>query len=292
MTVVSENFIQGYSDMLYHTLQQKGSKLKGAVTYKSQTGEYDYYDRLNPGEASEIVARFSDTIINDPDHDRRRMQLRPYAMGTYLDWADKHRLKIDPTSDYTQVVTNALSRTQDAVIVKAFDATVDTGKTGSSTAPFLAGQEIAAGSTNLSVPKLLNALILLNTVDGGDPSDPLNIVVTASQISALLNEPEISSADYNTVRALSQGEVNTYAGFKFHVVGEALLPKTGNNRPVFAWRKSGMIYAEAKGVSVTIDRRPDKNNAIQIYGTIDCGALRMEEKKVVRIICDESAVIS
>lgn len=295
MAVVSEAFVNSYSDMLYHTLQQKGSKLRGAVNYKSQKSEYDYYDRINPGEAHEITGRFQDTQVDDPDHDKRRCQIRPYAKATYLDWADKNRLNLDPTSDYSQVIVNALSRKQDAVIVASFDATVTTGKTGSTTVAFPTGangQEIAVGSTNLSVPKLLNALILLEQEDGGDDSDQLFVACTRSNIAALLNEQEVSSADYNTVKALSQGQIDTYMGFKFITMGDKLLPKTSNTRSVYAWRKSGVVFAEGQGISTTIDRRPDKNNSIQIYGSIDCGAVRMEEKKIVRILCDESAAIT
>jgi hypothetical protein len=38
-------------------------------------------------------------------------------------------------------------------------------------------------------------------------------------------------------------------------------------------------------VETSIDRRPDKRNAVQVYCTETVGATRIEEKRVVQIVC-------
>ena len=97
-------------------------------------------------------------------------------------------------------------------------------------------------------------------------------------------------ADYNTVRALVAGEVDTYMGFKFVIVDEDLLPpfavnSTNVGRVCFAYLKSNVVMATPKPVETTINTRPDKCNAWQVYSKLKGGATRYEDGGVVQIAC-------
>ena len=48
-----------------------------------------------------------------------------------------------------------------------------------------------------------------------DPEETRYLVCTANQLSDFLNIAEVKSSDYNSIKALVQGEVDTYLGFKF-----------------------------------------------------------------------------
>ena len=105
--------------------------------------------------------------------------------------------------------------------------------------------------------------------------------------SALLNTTSVTSSDFNTVKALVQGDVDTFLGFKFIVTNR--LSIASNIRSCFAWAEDGIALGVGKDVSARIDERADKGYATQVYYCMSIGATRMEEDKVVQIDCDESA---
>jgi hypothetical protein len=121
-----------------------------------------------------------------------------------------------------------------------------------------------------------------------DDSDPRIIVVSAKQIQDLLRTTEVTSADYNTVKALVNGDIDTFLGFKFRRVSSSLLPYNASTgvRTCFAYVRSGLKLADA-GRKVHVDIRADKSHALQIRTVASLGASRMEEKKVVEVAADE-----
>jgi hypothetical protein len=121
-----------------------------------------------------------------------------------------------------------------------------------------------------------------------DDSDPRIIVVSAKQLQDLLRTTEVISADYNSVKALVQGQLDTFMGFKFRRVASSLLPYNSSTgvRTCFAYVRSGLKLADA-GRKVHVDIRADKSHALQIRTVASLGATRMEEKKVVEIAADE-----
>jgi hypothetical protein len=144
----------------------------------------------------------------------------------------------------------------------------------------------ASSDVGLNVEKLRAAKEILDANEV-DPMDPRFCVVNAKQLRNLLAETEIGSADYNSVKSLVQGEVDTFLGFKF--IRTELIGVDGNlDHKVLFFAKSGMLLAMAAEPTAKIDVRPDKSYATQAYISVDAGATRMEESKVGRIICDPS----
>ena len=174
----------------------------------------------------------------------------------------------------------------DDVIIDAALGTAFTGETGSTSTTMLAGNQIANGSADLTVAKLRTAKKTLDLASV-DPSIPRYIAVGPEQIDALLGDTNVTSSDFNTVKALVQGEINTFMGFEFIVTNR--LSKSGNIRSCFAWAEDGLTLAIGKDVMARIDERSDKGYATQVYYCMSIGATRMEEEKVVQIDCDESA---
>ena len=112
-------------------------------------------------------------------------------------------------------------------------------------------------------------------------------IVSASQIQSLLRTTEVTSNDYNTVKALVAGEINTFMGFEF--IRTQLLPVASNIRRCMFYPRSGITFAAAEMVDVDIGPRRDKRNSQQVYVSHDIGAVRMEEVKVIEVSCDETA---
>jgi hypothetical protein len=150
----------------------------------------------------------------------------------------------------------------------------------------LSANTIAHGSADLTIAKLLQAKKAMDLLDV-DPSIPRYIAVGPNQIESLLGTTQVTSSDFNTVKALSNGQIDSFLGFQFILTNR--LAKSGNIRTCFAWAEDGIKLAVGKDVMARIDERSDKSYSTQVYYCATFGATRMEEEKVVAINCDESA---
>jgi hypothetical protein len=140
-----------------------------------------------------------------------------------------------------------------------------------------------------------------------DESEQHFFVFNALQKEALLSATEVTSSDFNSIKALVMGNIDTFLGFKFirleRLVDQAsalsFSPSTGlyDNATIdtngydrcLAYVKSGLVLAVGKDISSSIDKLPTKNMSTQVYTSMSLGATRIEEEKVLEIHCKESA---
>lgn len=291
---IDKAFVNTYKSNIEVQFQQMGSRLRPAVRQETQNAEFDFYDRIGPTDSVEILNRHSDTPLVETTHDRRRISLRDFDWADLIDRQDKLRMLADPTSPYTVNAAYALGRKVDQVIIESAFGTAYSGKTGATTVSFPAGQEIAqnyvesggATNTNLTIAKLRQARYLFDKNDAIMDGEPLFAAVTASQIQSLLRSTEITSADFNTIKALVNGEVNSFMGFNF--IRTELLPKTGDVRDCLFFAQQGICLAVAQDIQVDVGPRRDKRNSVQIYVSASFGASRMWEEKVLKVKCNET----
>jgi len=285
-TQITTAFSQQFSANVQLLSQQMGSILRGGVSEESVTGEKAFFDQVGAAAAVKRTSRHQDTPMVETPHSRRMVTMDSYEWADLIDDADKVRMLIDPTSTYARAAAAAMGRAMDDAIIEAATGTAKTGKSGGTSTSMLAAHQIANGSADLTLAKLIEAKKVLDLASV-DPSIPRHIAVGPDQIEALLNSTTVTSSDFNTIKALVQGEINTFLGFQFHV--STRLAKSGNIRTCFAWAEDGIKLAVGKDVMSRIDERSDKSYSTQVYYCATFGATRMEEEKVVQIDCDESA---
>jgi hypothetical protein len=284
-TQITTAFVNQFSSNIQMLSQQMGSLLRNAVDVETVNGEKAFFDQVGSAAAVLRTTRHADTPLIDTPHSRRMVTMSDYEYADLIDDQDKVRLLVDPTSTYARAAAAAMGRAMDDVIISAALGTALTGKDGTTSTPFDSNNQIAVGAAGLTLAKLIEAKEILDSNDV-DPSIPRYIACSPKQITNLLDDPEVTSADYNTVRALVKGELDSYVGFKFITTNR--LPVDGSdNRRVFAWAMDGIKLAVGKEPTARIDERADKSYATQVYYCMSVGATRMEEAKVVEILCDE-----
>lgn len=286
--LVTAAFVQHYTTNVSLLLQQRGSKLRPYVTTSSYTGKAaKAVEQIGQVAAMPRTTRHGDTPLINTPHDARWVFPLDFEIADLVDDQDKLRMIIDPSSPYAINQAMAIGRAiDDEIIVRALGASL-TGENGTTSTAFdTANQQIAASSAGLTVAKLREAkkILLSNEVDTS--VDPLFIAVTAEQIDDMLNSTEVGSYDYNSVKALVNGEVDSFMGFKF-VHCERLTVDGSSNRRVIAWAKSGLHLGMWKEVSSRMSERDDKSYSTQVYTCSTFGATRTEEGKVVEILCAE-----
>lgn len=306
-TQITTAFVKQFSSEVTHLSQQKGSRMQDKVRREAQNGKSAFYDRLGKAEAVEKTTRHSDTPQIDSEHSRRRVTLTDYVWADLIDKEDRRRLLMDPAGPYAQAAAWSLGRKKDVKLISAANGSAWGGEEGSTEVTLPNSQKLQAfdggGFSNANVAWLRG---IKKKFDSNDVDESIRRygAITSSQLESLLGEEEVTSADFNSIRALVMGEINTYMGFEFlrtellDTQVDALSASTttgavgsgtsvvGHRRCVF-WAMDGLLLATADDVETRIEERSDKNYATQVFASMGIGATRMEEAKVVIGLCDE-----
>ena len=282
---ITTAFVEQYKSNVFHLAQQKGSKLRDAVRTESIVGKSHFFERIGSTAAVKRTSRHADTPRVDTPHSRRKVTMDDYDWADLIDDSDKVRLLISPQSEYAKAGAYAMGRTMDDAIIAAATGNAFGGVSGGSTIALPAGQKIAHGSTGLTIAKLISAKEKLDAANV-DPDEARTLVCSAKQISDLLGTTQITSADFNSVKALVQGDIDTFMGFKF-IRSERLGLDGNSNRQVLAFTNTSMGLALGKDIQTKISERADKNYSTQVYLCMTIGATRVEDEKVLEIACTE-----
>lgn len=299
---VTDAFVQQFSGNIRLNAQQGKSRLRGCVTEDTITGESAYLEQVAPTAARKRISRHEDSPIMNTQHLRRRVVPYTWEWGDLIDKADKVRLLIDPASAYVDSAGRALGRAIDDEILASIFGTAFVGHAGAtslawpngnseSTPAQPAGTVVAvndwtygngSGNVGLTISKLISAKVALDAAEGDD--EERYIAIKAVQLGNLLATTEVTSSDYNSVKALVNGSIDTFMGFKF-IHSERLLLNASSQTRVPAWRKSGLGLGVASDISSRVAERSDKAFSWYAYASCDIGGSRLEEPKVVEIVC-------
>ena len=102
-------------------------------------------------------------------------------------------------------------------------------------------------------------------------------------ITTLLNTTEVKNADYNTVKTLAEGKMNTFLGFEFIVSNRVITSTDASSKAVMAWMRAAMGFNVGMDITSKIDEMPGKSHATQVACYATFGATRIEDEKIVEI---------
>ena len=283
---ITTAFVQQYSNNVQMLSQQKGSLLRNTVDAETVAAKNAFFEQVGQATAVKRVSRHGDTPQIDTPHSRRRVSMVDYEYADLIDKQDQVRTLIDPTSSYAQAAAFALGRAMDDEIISGITGNAFSGETGSTTVALPSAQKITeSGTDGLTIAKLREAKEKFDSASV-DPSIPRYLVVGPKQISDLLGTTQVTSSDFNTVKALANGEISTFLGFNFVVSNR--LSIASSKRLCLAYAMDGIKLALGQDIMTRIDERSDKGYATQVYVCMTMGATRMEEEKVVTIEAHEA----
>lgn len=293
---IPNHFKTTYASNIEVGLQQKQSKLEACVLVDTQEGEEKKYPDIGTAEAIDIDSRLQDTPIQNQTHGLRSITTIPSVATETIDKWDGGKVITDPTSVYVTNMVSAHNRRKDRHIVEAAIGPAWAGEVGKTQILLPSTQIVpvdyvesgAAAASRLTIAKLRRAAEILGLADNDD-DEPTYLAATQYQISDLLKTLEVTSDDFNTVKALVNGTVDSFMGFQFKRLSTKVMArlKTGTVRRIVAFKKSGIRLAVNGKVETRITELPNKNFAKLIWTSTNQGASRMNEEKVVAIDCEE-----
>lgn len=309
---ITSAFVKSYHANVFHLSQQMNSRLAMNCRQETQNSESDFWDRIGAVSAQDKVGRHADTTYSDTPHSRRRVTLKDKFYADLVDKEDKIRMLMSPESEYVKAAVMALNRAKDDEFISQALGNAYGGVDGGTAVALPIAQKVAAhdGTTTSGVNLNVRTLRAVAKVfDDNDIDESLKkyMAISSSQKQSLLAQTEITNADFNTVRALVDGKINEFMGFEFIRIQR--LPRSSSNvtytvtsgltgagtgtitaansRRCIAWAYDGMLFATASDIQAKIDVLPTKHYSTQVYASLHMGATRMEEEKVVEVICSE-----
>ena len=261
---------QQFDDAVKHAFQTAGN-LRNTVTIRNNVvGDIYKFRKLGKGTANTKTTS-ADVTAMGVTHSLISCTLANWNAPEYTDIFDAAEVNFDERTELAQTISGALGRRLDQLILDALDAEASPAGT------------IAHGSAGMTLAKIVSAAEALN--DKGVPGNGRHFAVSAAGLSDLLNISTITSADYNSVRALMTGELNTFMGFNWHVIetrSEGGLDVSAGTTEAFAWHES------AVGLAIGIDLKTEVNYVAQktswlCNGMLKAGAVSRDGDGVVSV---------
>jgi hypothetical protein len=206
--------------------------------------------------------------------------LTDYIAAEYSDIFNQAKVNFDERQELVQVVAKAIGRRSDQMIIDALAA---------SSTSLTVATSIGGAGTNMNMAKLRETARLLNTANV--PAEDRYILIHASQLSSLLSETSVTSSDFNTVKALVNGELTTFMGFNFITIGDRSEGGlagggSGSTRVVYAYHKMSVGMAEAMAIRSEINYIPEKTSWL-VSSMFSAGATAIDAGGIVAITCTE-----
>jgi hypothetical protein len=300
MTVynMDDAFAAEYESRLYMMAQQKGWMLKPYLDYAPFSSAADlFYDRLAPADAPQPNSTLhGDTPVVEDDFSVRMLSPALYETGHILDADRLARLKINPQGGILSNDAEAFGRFFDSKVIATAFADVKTGKYGAGPVATFAGGSIGingdgtlttlgtAAVAGTSTAMTVNKIRLMKWIcDKANMGNYRVWVVDPSDIAQMLGLLQVTSSDYNTVKALAAGEVDTFCGFKFVNMNGLPTVGTGVNistRTLIFEANKALKAVELSPMKTEIGPDASKKFNTRIYSKMDFGIGRAEEALV------------
>jgi len=254
----------------------QGTRRLGGTTRerKGVVGKTHNFPFIGKGLAQKRIPQ-SDVIPMNMQHSQNPCILEDYVAPEYSDIFNEQKINFDERAELVKGIAGAIGRTQDQILINGMVAGANT-------------ITIAHGGVGLTVSKLREASRLLN--ERGVPSGDRHIAISAISLESLLAQTEVTSTDYNGVKTLVNGEVNTFLGFQFHMIDnreEGGLPKDVTNvRTCLVWHKEAIGLAVGIDFNTEINYIPEKTSWL-IAGKYSAGAKVIDSEGVFKLFTQE-----
>lgn len=257
---------------------QGSSKLRNTVEYRGNVVGDTYKFRLmGKGQGHERTGSSSLVVPMDVTHSLLTATMSNWEHPAYTDIFDQAEVNFDEQRKLTETIGKAMGRTEDQIIID-----IVTAGTFNTTATAGQGFEIAAGGTAFTTAKLRS---LRAYYDDLEVDETVTVVVSGTGMQSLLSNTETTSSDFNTVKALVNGEINTFMGFRFVTVGARRLEGGlgGSGLVAYAWAPNAVGLAAGNlEKSMSVDWVPERSSWL-CNGMLKAGAAIIDAEGTAKI---------
>jgi hypothetical protein len=262
-----------FDSMVKHAFQN-ASLLRDTVTVRNNViGDTYKFRAMGKGLANQKVTS-ADVDPMDVAHSLITATLQNWNAPEYTDIFDQAEVNFDEKQELATTIAGALGRRLDQLVIDAMDAASPTA--------------VGVGTTGLLATDLIDAKVEL--VKQGVGSGDLYCAINAAGLAGLLADEKTTSADYQAVKALVNGEINTFAGFNVVVIedragNEGGLTIASDVVSAYAYSKEAIGLAVGIDMKTSIDYVPQKTSFL-CNGMLKAGAAVRDTAGLVEINYD------
>lgn len=291
-----ELHVLAFTNNLKLRLQDRGNKLEGTTEMGTHFGKKAQpCNYLTSVEASEVLGRNEEIVDSAVPAEQRWIAPRTWDCSTRIEHHDEIRMIADPMSMYPMVQAKAFRRKMDTAIVDALFGDALTGENGTVAVAFPSSQQIAVtvgvgSATGLNVDKLTEALEMGQADEWDVEEDEVHCAITARQNRDLMRQIEVIHGDYTRVAEVKvvNGFLREYKGIRFHHK-EGLKLTADPYRRIPLWLKSGVHFGRwPKDIQSQVLTAQKRGLPKRLYTLMSFNAMRLEEEKVIEILCSEA----
>jgi hypothetical protein len=214
--------------------------LRETVTVRNNVVGDKYDFRLmGKGVATQRTGSSADVVPMNISHGLAQAVLTDWEAPEYTDIYDQATVNFDEVKELATTIAKAMGRRDDQSIIDAMASVTNT--------------PIVAPTLNLAT--ITGAAKELNTVEA--PMEDRYFVTDEHGLNDLLNDPTITSADYNSVRLLMSGDIDSFMGFKWKIIGSGRA-EGGLGGKSYAYHKSALGHAVGIDMKTKVDYVPHK----------------------------------
>ena len=279
---ITNAFVTLFDAEVKQAYQGESSLLNCVRLRQGVQGNTQKFPKLGKGSATARIPQTDVTPLN-VTYSQVTATMSDYNAAEYSDIFHQSKVNFDERQELVQVVSKAIGRRMDQLIIDGLDAA-----SSPSTVAKTVVTSGSAAASNLNVGKLIAAKKALDAKNV--PFDDRHIVVHANNLSGLLGDERAISGDFATVKALVSGEINTFLGFRFYILGdrdEGGLPLSTNDRTCYAFHRSSIGMAVNMAQKTEINYVPEKTSFL-VNSMFSAGAVAIDDEGIVKITCDES----
>lgn len=268
--VVATQFVEEVK----HRFQEKGVLRESVRMRNAQNAKTIQFNLMGRGIATERTSIHTEIPVMGISHDPVTVSVKNYTAAELTDVFLGNQVKFDEKMELVETISGALGRRLDQVVLDAM-AAYGTTKT--------VANDVSGIASNLSVDAIREAAKLMD--EDGVPDGDRTLVVSPSGVHSLLESTEASSIDFNNVKALVRGDLNTFYGFNIKKIGnrdEGGLPLALNERTSFAYHKSAVGLALNMEPTIRIDW-DEQYGAHRVTGFLSAGAGVLDSNGFVSI---------
>jgi hypothetical protein len=325
---IETSYIQRYKSGFMQQFQQFDTRFANYFNIQAQSGEYEYYDRIGiADDMVEVTGRYHDNPQSEIAHDKRRIGLRDFEQGKYMEPKDLYRLADDPTNAYITALKGAAHRKMDDIVLDRIFDVAYVGKKGEQAVTFVGttADKITVGALSkgnarpiatagnyvltagdvegidinvsfghatpgtadtLTLAKLKAARFTMERLEGITEDEVLDCWITSSQAEQLLGISEVINSDFAVRKALAEGKVTTFMGFRFRRSERLRGAGTGADpRQCIVAKRDSMIVGYSKNLTFDMWRDTAKRKIPYMYLFLGMDAVRMWGETTCRINC-------
>tara|TARA_X000001388_G_C2228507_1_gene122122 strand:+ start:370 stop:1209 length:840 start_codon:yes stop_codon:yes gene_type:complete len=277
-TSISTSFVTIFDAEVKQAYQQDRA-LAGTVRERTGVSGNSYkFNKLGSGVANLHIPQ-SDVTPMNLTHTQVTATMADYNAAEYSDIFTSGKVLFDERAELVKAVSMAVGRRMDQLVIDALD--------GAGTSLTVANS-IGGSTTNLNVDKVLETKKLMD--QKGVPSEDRYFLCHANNMAAFLDDSDVKTIDVNTTKALAQGTVDTFLGFKFIMVGDrtegGLAVDGSSDRTCLAWHKN------ACGLAINMDKKTEINyiaekSSFLVNSMFSAGSVGIDTDGIVEITCRE-----